>query len=136
MSRLMNMMNQITKASVAALAALLTGCSPMAPIDIDPSRLAYAVLDASGNPSVLCFDTISPNNCITGQHDSLLKRLNPKNRILLQKYILVVGQPTQVDCKIKHPNECRVYFEHIHVDIAIDPKELDMLKKQLEQINI
>ena len=123
-------------AGIAALAALLSGCSTMTPIDIDPSRLAYAVLDASGNPSVLCFDTISPNNCITGQHDSLLKRLNPKNRILLQKYILVVGQPSQIDCKVKHLNECRVYFEHIYVDIAIDPKELDMLKKQLEQVDI
>jgi hypothetical protein len=128
--------NLIHKAGSAALSALLSGCSPMAPIDIDPDKLAYAVLDSTGQPSVLCFDTISPNNCISGQHDSLLKRLNPKNRILLQKYILVIKQPAQIDCKVNHPHECRVYFEHIHVDISINPDEMNILKKQLDKIDI
>lgn len=128
----------LKKTSILAILLLfsLTACSSYAPRDIDPDRLAYVILDGNGDAQTYCFDTISPNHCISGRHESLLKRLNPKHRILLQKYILVIGEPSQMDCNVRHPQECRLYFEHIYVDIVIDPKEMKQLKQQMEQINI
>jgi len=122
--------------TVALIVMLFSGCSTFVPRDIKLSRLAYIYLDSKGEPSTFCFDTISPNNCISGTQDSLLKRLNPKHHILLQKYILVVGEPTQIDCKSDQPNECRLYFEHTYVDIVIESTELNQLKKQLQEITI
>jgi hypothetical protein len=118
------------------IAILISACDTMEPRDIDPTRLAYAVLDSKGNTSKLCFDTISPNHCISGEHDSLLQRLNPRHSIRLQKYILVFAQPSQTDCRVHQPNECRLYFEHVSVDIVIDPAEMKELKKQLGEVNI
>ena len=122
--------------TVLAMVALLSACDTMVPRDIDTSRLAYVTLDTQGEPSKMCFDTISPNNCISGNQDSLLKRFNPKHRIMLQQYILVVQQPVQIDCKINHPHECRLYFEHIYVDIQINTEEMNKLRQQLDKINI
>jgi hypothetical protein len=121
---------------VLTMAAMLSGCDTMVPRDIDPSHLAYAVLDDKGNTTKLCFDTISPNHCISGEHETLLQRLNPNRRILLQKFIMVLAQPSQIDCSMRHPNQCRLYFEHTYVDIVIDQKEMKELKKQLGEINI
>ena len=113
----------------------LTACSSTVPVLINPATLAYAVLDNEGNPTQLCFDTISPNHCIHAS-DETLKRYELKKRILLKKYILILGEPSQVDCKLDSPTDCRVYFEHIHVDISIDPAEIKKLEQELKQTEI
>lgn len=119
-----------------ASALLMLACSPMAPIDFNPDKLAYAVLDHQGKPTLLCFDTISPNHCVRGGEESMIKHFNLKKRILLQHYILIIGEPTQIDCKLSSPHDCRVYFEHIYVDITIEPEEFNLLKQELKDTEI
>ena len=114
---------------------LLTACSNTMPMVINPATLAYAVLDDQGNPTQLCFDTISPNHCINAS-DETLKRYELKKRILLKKYILILSEPSQVDCRLDSPTDCRVYFENIYVDISIDPADIKILKQELKETEI
>ena len=114
---------------------LLSACSTFVPVEYNPEKLAYAALDDQGNPTLLCFDTISPNHCIHGNAE-MLKKYSFKERILSQKYILILASPNQIDCRLESPRDCRVYFEHIYVDVTFDPDEIKNLKKQLKDTEI
>ena len=114
---------------------LLSACSTFVPLVYNPDNLAYVALDDRGNPTQLCFDTISPNHCILAS-DETLKKYSLKERILSQKYIVILAEPSQIDCKPDSPRDCRVYFEHIYVDVSFDPDEIKTLKKQLKDTEI
>ena len=114
---------------------LLTACSNTIPVVINPYTLAYAVLDDDGKPTRLCFDTISPNNCIDAS-DEALKRYEIKKRILSKEYIVILGEPSQVDCKKDSPTNCRVYFEHIYIDISVHPDDIKILEEEFKETQI
>lgn len=130
-------MNIINKNILAGLLIILvlSACSSYIPVTYNPYKLAYAVLDNEGNPTELCFDTISPNNCIHANKEAL-KRYSLKKRLIIQQIILILGEPSQIDCKADAPAYCRVYFDHIHIDIIISPDERESLEKEIKELHI